>query len=155
MAIIAALRFLHKGAKAVVEDYGGKLPQTAVELRKLPGIGAYTSAAIASIAFGEAAAVVDGNVERVLLRQTGCCESVAAINESNSLNAAEIQKLANQLLEPGRAGDYNQAMMELGATVCLPRNPLCLQCPVEHTCRTKGEHPTGSPQPIHHRRHRL
>jgi len=139
-------RFLHKGAKAVVDEHDGELPRTAAELRKLPGIGAYTSAAIASIAFGEEVAVVDGNVERVLLRQAGAAESGATPGQPGdahtSLSAKEIQTLASTLLEPSRPGDYNQAMMELGATVCLPRNPLCLQCPVQASCRTRGEHPT-------------
>ena len=142
-------RFLHKGAKAVVAEHNGRLPKTAAELRQLPGIGAYTSAAIASIAFGEAAAVVDGNVERVLLRQTGMAESGAVINRNGrpSLTAAEIQNLANQLVDPKRPGDFNQAMMELGATICLPRNPLCLQCPVQQSCKTRGEHPTPERKP--------
>ncbi len=142
-------RFLHKGAKAVVADHGGKLPETAAELRNLPGIGAYTSAAIASIAFGEAAAAVDGNVERVLLRQTGAAENGAARNGKTlaTLNAAEIQNIANQLIDPQRPGDFNQAMMELGAILCLPRNPLCLKCPVQQSCKTRGEHPTTKRQP--------
>jgi len=142
-------RFLHKGAKAVVAEHNGKLPKTAAELRTLPGIGVYTSAAIASIAFGEAAAVVDGNVERVLLRQAGSAEIGAATNGKThtALNAAEIQKLATQLIDPERAGDFNQAIMELGATICLPRNPLCLHCPVQHSCRTRGEHPTATRKP--------
>jgi A/G-specific adenine glycosylase len=140
-------RFLHKGAKAVVDAHGGELPRAAAELRKLPGIGAYTSAAIASIAFGESVAVVDGNVERVLLRQAGAAEAGATAgrtgNRDLSLSAKEIQALASLLLAPSRPGDSNQAMMELGATVCLPRNPLCLQCPVQASCRTRGEHPTA------------
>ena len=142
-------RFLHKGAKVVVTEYNGNLPQTAAALRKLPGIGSYTSAAIASIAFGEAAAVVDGNVERVLLRQAGCCETGAGqLNSAQpTLNAAEIQSLATQLIETTRPGDFNQAVMELGATVCLPKNPLCLQCPVQETCRTRGEHLTAQRPP--------
>jgi A/G-specific adenine glycosylase len=142
-------RFLHKGAKAVVAEHNGKLPQTAAELRQLSGIGAYTSAAIASIAFGETVAVVDGNVERVLLRQTGMAENGAATNRKAhpSLTAAEIQRLAAKLIDPKRPGDFNQAMMELGATVCLPRNPLCLQCPVQQSCKTRGEHPTSERKP--------
>jgi A/G-specific adenine glycosylase len=142
-------RFLHKGAKAVVADHNGELPQTAAGLLQLPGIGAYTSAAIASIAFGEVTAVVDGNVERVLLRQTGAAENGAATNGKthSTLNAAEIQKLATQLIDPQRPGDFNQATMELGATVCLPRNPLCLQCPVQQSCRTRGERPTPRRRP--------
>ncbi len=142
-------RFLHKGAKAVVAEHTGKLPQTAAELRNLPGIGAYTSAAIASIAFGEAAAVVDGNVERVLLRQTGSGENGTAPNGKAraTLNAAEIQNLASRLIDPQRPGDFNQAVMELGATLCLPHKPLCLQCPVQASCRTRGEHPTTERKP--------
>ena len=135
-------RFLHKGAKVVMSEHQGSLPQTAAELRKLPGIGPYTSAAIASIAFGEASAVVDGNVERVLLRQTGNAET-GANGDASSLNAAEIQALASTLLDRNWPADFNQAMMELGATICLPRNPLCLQCPVVATCSTRGEHPTA------------
>jgi A/G-specific adenine glycosylase len=142
-------RFLHKGAKSVVAEHNGKLPTPAAQLRTLPGIGAYTSAAIASIAFGEAVAVVDGNVERVLRRQTGSAGIGAATNGKThtALNSAEIQKLATHLLDPKRPGDFNQAMMELGATICLPRNPLCLHCPVQHSCRTRGEHPTGTRKP--------
>ena len=143
------VRFLHQGAKAVVAGHNGTLPTTAAELRTLPGIGAYTSGAIASIAFGEAAAVVDGNVERVLLRQAGAAENGAARNGKTTavLNAAEIQKLGTQLIDPKRPGDFNQAMMELGATVCLPRNPLCLHCPVQASCKTRGEHPTPERKP--------
>ncbi len=142
-------RFLHKGAKAAVTGHDGKIPQTAAELRNLPGIGAYTSAAIASIAFGEVTAVVDGNVERVLLRQMGAAESGATHNGKShpTFNTAEIQNLASQLIDPARPGDFNQAMMELGAIVCLPRNPLCLQCPVLESCRTRGEHPAAHPKP--------
>ena len=141
-------RFLHKGAKAVVSEYAGKLPPTAAELRQLPGIGAYTSAAIASIAFGEAVAVVDGNVERVLLRQLGAAEkgSPGSTKARLTLTASEMQQLSGQLVDPERPGDFNQAMMELGATVCLPRNPLCMYCPVQVTCRTRGEHPTAKRQ---------
>jgi A/G-specific adenine glycosylase len=142
-------RFLHKGAKAVVAERQGRLPRTAAELRTLPGIGAYTSAAIASIAFGEAAAVVDGNVERVLWRQTGTAGIGAVTNGKihSTLNAAEIQNLATKLIDPNRPGDFNQALMELGATICLPRNPLCLQCPAQQSCRTRGEHPTVQRKP--------
>ncbi len=142
-------RSLHKGAQAVVVEHNGQLPKTAAELRNLSGIGVYTSAAIASIAFGETAAVVDGNVERVLLRQTGMAENGADAKRKAhpSLRAAEIQRLATQLIDPQRPGDFNQAMMELGATICLPRKPLCLQCPVQASCRTRGEHPTPQRKP--------
>jgi A/G-specific adenine glycosylase len=134
-------RMLHKAAQFLAREHGGVLPRTAAELRTLPGIGDYTSAAIASIAFGESVAVVDGNVERVLLRLTGRAELKTAEGR------AFVQKKASALIPKRRisedsnaAGDHNQAMMELGATICLPRNPLCLHCPVLSMCRTRGEH---------------
>jgi len=113
-------------------------------LRTLPGVGAYTSAAIASIAFGESVAVVDGNVERVLLRIMGLPE------ERSGKGRARVGRAAASLVpaaakRKGRSnppGDHNQAMMELGATICLPKSPLCLQCPVVEYCRTRGEHVT-------------
>jgi A/G-specific adenine glycosylase len=136
-------RMLHKTAQFLTRERGGILPSTAVELRTLPGIGEYTSAAIASIAFGESVAVVDGNVERVLLRLTGRPELKTAEGR------AFVQKKADMLVPKRRigegvnaAGDHNQAMMELGATLCLPRAPLCLNCPVYSMCRTRGEHLT-------------
>lgn len=136
-------RMLHKTAQFLTRERGGILPGTAVELRTLPGIGEYTSAAIASIAFGESIAVVDGNVERVLLRLTGRPEVKTAAGR------AFVQRKASALVPKRKvgegvnaAGDHNQAMMELGATLCLPRNPLCLHCPVYSMCKTRGEHIT-------------
>jgi A/G-specific adenine glycosylase len=136
-------RLLHKTAQFLTTERGGELPPTAAELRTLPGIGEYTSAAIASIAFGESIAVVDGNVERVLLRLTGRPEIKSAQGR------AFVQHQASALVPKRRtsegvnlAGDHNQAMMELGATLCLPRNPLCLHCPVYSMCKTRGEHIT-------------
>jgi A/G-specific adenine glycosylase len=136
-------RLLHKTAQFLTRERGGVLPSTATELRTLPGIGEYTSAAIASIAFGESIAVVDGNVERVLLRLTGRPEVKTAAAR------AFVQKKASALVPRRRigegvntAGDHNQAMMELGATICLPRAPLCLNCPVFSMCKTRGEHIT-------------
>lgn len=136
-------RMLHKAAKFILRERGGVLPSTASELRTLPGVGDYTSAAIASIAFGESVAVVDGNVERVLLRITGRDE------EGTAAGRAFVQAQANALMPKRKlagkvnaAGDHNQAMMELGATLCLPRAPLCLQCPLYAMCRTRGEHIT-------------
>jgi A/G-specific adenine glycosylase len=145
-------RMLHKAAQFVVRELGGALPRTSAELRTLPGIGDYTAAAIASIAFGESIAVVDGNVERVLLRITGHAE------EKSAASRARVQRDAQKLVPPanprkGNApGDHNQAMMELGATVCLPRAPLCLQCPVVALCRTRGEHRTLPRAATHTRR---
>lgn len=137
-------RMLHKAAQFILRERGGVLPRTSTELRTLPGVGEYTCAAIASIAFGESVAVVDGNVERVLLRITGRAESGTAAGK------AFVQRQANILVPPRRrgtggnaAGDHNQAMMELGATICLPRAPLCLNCPVFAMCRTRGEHITA------------
>ena len=129
-------RMLHRAARFVVAEHGGSLPHTAAELRSLPGIGAYTSAAIASIAFGEPVAVVDGNVERVLLRVAGQGE------QSGAHASAFVASFAQAVLDTTAPGDSNQAIMELGATVCLPRGPLCLQCPVFDWCRTRGEHTT-------------
>jgi len=111
----------------------------------LPGIGAYTSAAIASIAFGEKVAVVDGNVERVIQRLAGWGSE--SRKEQTEL-AREINLRAGVLLDPSRPGDFNQAMMELGATVCLPRKPLCLNCPLNTLCQTRGEHPMPQRAPM-------
>ncbi len=123
-------RMLHAAARKIVRDLGGKMPSTAESLRELPGIGRYTAAAIASIAFGERAAVVDGNVERVLQRLTG-----------KRMDGEPVWKAAEELLAPKRPGDFNQAMMELGATICVPRGPLCLACPLQELCETRGELP--------------
>ena len=186
-------RMLHKAARFIVLEREGRLPATVAELRTLPGIGEYTAAAIASIAFGEPVAVVDGNVERVILRLTGRANDATAAarafvrEQAQALlpksdvplpqNASDSQVVAGKPVrarssgawdaneriamaasahpteraggddEPERpadnaAGDHNQAMMELGATVCLPRAPLCMQCPVLAMCRTRGEHAT-------------
>jgi A/G-specific adenine glycosylase len=130
-------RMLHKAAIFVAENCKGELPAASAELRKLPGIGAYTAAAIASIAHSECIAVVDGNVERVLCRLAGW---EAASHSGAAALRRKIVVLAGELLDPKRPGDFNQAMMELGATVCLPRNPQCLVCPVAAHCATRGEH---------------
>ena len=130
-------RMLHKAAQFVTDNLNGILPVTPTELRKLPGIGAYTAAAIASIAYGEPVAVVDGNVERVLCRLAGWGEGGRT---SASVLRKKIEVRAAQLLDAVRPGDFNQALMELGATVCLPRNPQCLVCPVSAYCQTRGEH---------------
>ena len=121
-------RMLHAAAKMVAKELGGQFPATAAALRDLPGIGRYTAAAIASIAFGEPAAVVDGNVERVLDRFCG-----------ETMSDEQTWHTAGQLLDPKRPGDFNQAMMELGATVCTPRAPSCLACPIVELCATRGE----------------
>jgi A/G-specific adenine glycosylase len=120
-------RMLHAASKEVVKLHGGKLPGNREELGRLPGIGRYTSAAIASIAFGEPVAAVDGNIHRVVERLFGGISGTE-----------EVWKKAGQLLCHENPGDFNQAMMELGATVCLPGEPNCPGCPVTRECRTRG-----------------
>ncbi len=136
-------RMMHKAAQFVCKERGGAIPETSAELRTLPGIGEYTCAAIASIAFGESIAVVDGNVERVLLRITGRPEErTAAAATFVRTQAAALVPKRRVAEATNSAGDHNQAMMELGATICLPRAPLCLHCPVYDLCATRGEHVT-------------
>jgi A/G-specific adenine glycosylase len=118
---------MHQAAKVIARERKGSFPLTAEEWRKLPGIGRYTAAAIASIAFGEVVAVVDGNVERALERMVGCGEGREAVWQQ-----------AERLLDRERPGDFNQALMELGATVCTPRAPQCLVCPLYAWCKSRG-----------------
>jgi A/G-specific adenine glycosylase len=145
-------RMLHKAAQFVVRELEGELPRTAAGLKALPGVGEYTSAAIASLAFGESVAVVDGNVERVLLRVTGEAEDRSTAARKRLAGLAQL--LVPAAMKPDAAGwvnlpgEHNQAMMELGATVCLPRGPLCLQCPVVELCATRGEHVTAARAPM-------
>jgi A/G-specific adenine glycosylase len=108
-----------------------QIPHTAAELLALPGIGAYTAAAIASIAFDQPIAAVDGNVDRVLTRLDG-----------SALTPPQSRARAQQFLAPDQPGDFNQSMMELGATICTPRTPNCSACPLNFCCATRGEHPT-------------
>lgn len=136
-------RMLHRAAKFIVQEHAGALPKSSVELRKLPGIGEYTCAAIASIAFGESVPVIDGNVERVLLRLLGLNnDGTAAIRNTLQRQAAELVPRRRVDEQSNAAGDHNQAMMELGATICVPRAPLCANCPVFSMCKTRGEHIT-------------
>jgi len=127
-------RSLHRCAQQIVEQHGGRFPRKSGALLALPGIGRYTAAAIASIAFDEPVAVVDGNVERVLGRLTGI-----------DLTTPETWERAQSLLAISRPGDFNQGLMELGATVCVPREPHCLECPVRKWCVTQGEVPRIKP----------
>jgi A/G-specific adenine glycosylase len=121
-------RSLHAAAKLVTKRHGGRLPQSASGLMELPGIGRYTASAIASIAFDEPAAVVDGNVERVIGRIVG-----------KNIRGEDLWRGAQQLLDHRRPGDFNQAMMELGAIICLPGVPVCDRCPVESLCTSAGK----------------
>uniref|UniRef100_A0A8D1NGI6 Adenine DNA glycosylase n=2 Tax=Sus scrofa TaxID=9823 RepID=A0A8D1NGI6_PIG len=124
-------RWLQTGARKVVEELGGHMPRTAETLQRLlPGVGRYTAGAIASIAFGQAAGVVDGNVVRVL-----CRVRAIGADPRSTLVSQQLWSLAQQLVDPARPGDFNQAAMELGATVCTPQHPLCSQCPVQSLCR--------------------
>ena len=129
-------RMLHASAKLIARERGGRFPATSSSWRDLPGIGRYTAAAIASIAFGEAVAVVDGNVERVLQRFLG-----------KELAGEQFWDAADALIDRHRPGDFNQAMMELGATICTPKGPSCLTCPVMQWCSTRGERQFGEAPP--------
>ncbi len=123
----ARARNLHACARAVVERHGGKFPDSIVALRALPGIGEYTAAAIAAIAFDAPAVPVDGNVERVLSR-------LFAIEKELPAAKPEIKRLAMSLLPPHRSGDFAQALMDLGATICSPKRPACALCPWNESC---------------------
>ena len=126
---------LHKAAHILVDQHAGKLPSTAVELRRLPGIGPYTAAAIASIAFGKDEPVLDGNVTRVVSRLFCIAGDVA-----KAATKKELLKAADSLIPAGQASAFNQALMDLGARICRPKNPLCEECPAVSFCdahRTK------------------
>jgi A/G-specific adenine glycosylase len=120
-------RNLHAAAKLIAYGRDGNYPRAAEDWHQLPGIGRYTAAAISSIAFDQPVAVVDGNVKRVLGRLLGPID-----------RKREPWSAAQELVDPGRPGDFNQAMMELGATVCLPRAPQCSTCPIRRFCGTRG-----------------
>ncbi|XP_077190082.1 adenine DNA glycosylase isoform X2 [Paroedura picta] len=122
---------LQEGARKIVSEMAGHMPRTAEELQKLlPGVGKYTAGAIASIAFGQVTGVVDGNVIRVLCR----IRAIGA-DPTNSAVTDRFWALSHMLVDPAHPGDFNQAMMELGAMVCSPRTPLCMECPVRQHCR--------------------
>jgi A/G-specific adenine glycosylase len=120
-------RNLKKCAEIVALEHGGRFPETEASLRDLPGIGSYTAAAIAAIAFDRRAAVVDGNVERVVTR-------LAAISTPLPEAKGEIRLQVEAMLPAERSGDFAQAMMDLGATICTPRRPRCMLCPVNNRC---------------------
>jgi A/G-specific adenine glycosylase len=130
-------RALHQAARDIVRQHNGRLPRSSCELRALPGIGPYTAAAVASIAFGEPCALLDGNVKRVLSRVLG----------RRHASRTELLSAAQALLSRRRPGAFNQAMMELGATVCLPAQPRCAACPLRAFCVTQSAPPRRRPQP--------
>jgi len=125
-------RNLHKAAKITAEKFNGQLPHDLTELRSLPGIGRYTVGAIASMAFGMDEPTLDGNLRRVFSR-------LFDVDEFADSPAGEkiLWELAAQNLPKGQAGDYNQALMDLGATICLPKNPRCLLCPLMKICQSR------------------
>ena len=127
------VRSLHKAAKIIVDQHGGHLPESVEALRALPGIGAYTSGAIAAIAFGLPIAAVDGNVERVLCRHDAFTQTVGTPSARR-----QIEERAGRLVPADRPGAFANAMMEMGATVCTPQNPACLICPVRESCRGRA-----------------
>uniref|UniRef100_A0A4W6BJN4 Adenine DNA glycosylase n=1 Tax=Lates calcarifer TaxID=8187 RepID=A0A4W6BJN4_LATCA len=131
---------LHEGAQKVVTELKGQMPRTVDSLLKqLPGVGRYTAAAVGSIALGQVTGAVDGNVIRVLcrLRAIGADSTSPAVTEA-------LWGLANTLVDPERPGDFNQAMMELGARVCTPKGPLCSQCPVQSHCHSYRKRKTSA-----------
>ena len=130
----ARARNLHACARAVVERHAGEFPQSEAELRALPGIGDYTAAAIAAIAFDLPASPVDGNIERVMAR-------LFAVTEPLPAAKPRLRRLARRLTPPRRAGDFAQAMMDLGATICTPKKPACAFCPWNEACaaHARGE----------------
>lgn len=126
-------RNMQKAAKIILTDYNGRFPQTSKELRRLPGIGSYTAGAIASIAFGEAVPAVDGNVLRVAARTAGIADDIMEANTKKL-----FQKMMEEAVSQDRPGEYNQAMMDLGATVCVPNGaPDCENCPLAELCEAK------------------
>jgi A/G-specific adenine glycosylase len=127
----ARARHLHACARAVVAAHGGRFPDNEAELRKLPGIGDYTAAAVAAIAFGQRTTPVDGNVERVMARLFA--------HEAPLPGAKPVlRRLAAMLTPASRAGDYAQAVMDLGATICTPQKPKCILCPWLDACRARA-----------------
>ncbi|MGD9803790.1 MAG: A/G-specific adenine glycosylase [Hyphomicrobiaceae bacterium] len=124
-------RNLHACAKAVVERHGGQFPVAEAELRELPGIGPYTAAAIAAIAFGQRTTPVDGNIERVMAR-------LFAVEEPLPDSKSRLRALAATLTPESRAGDHAQALMDLGARICTPKRPSCLMCPLASGCEARA-----------------
>ena len=133
-------RNLKACADAVVRDFGGVFPSTEADLQALPGIGPYTAAAIAAIAFGEKATPVDGNVERVVAR-------LFDVRTPLPLAKPEIKNLAATLTPSRRAGDFAQAMMDLGSGICTPKRPSCLMCPLQQDCAGNA-HGTAETLPL-------
>ncbi len=125
-------RNIHAAAKEIVEKFGGKIPDNLEEIKTLPGVGLYTAGAILSIAYGQAVPAVDGNVRRILCRLFAIRKPVDDAREQKLL-----QKLAASLIPLKHSGDFNQALMDLGATICKPKNPDCAHCPIGNLCQAR------------------
>jgi A/G-specific adenine glycosylase len=143
----ARARNLHRTARTILTDHNGEVPESTEALRALPGIGAYTAGAVASIAFGRPEPAVDGNLRRVLAR----------LADHPNPSPSSLARWTRSILDPSVPGDSNQALMELGATVCTPRAPKCEVCPVSAWCRshrtgTTAERPARLPRPAKTRR---
>jgi A/G-specific adenine glycosylase len=130
----ARARNLHRTAQLVVGEHGGRLPDDAQMMRRLPGIGRYTAGAVLSIAYGKDEPILDTNAARVLTRVFGVRKG-----GSKGRLQRRLWELAAQVTPSGVAGDFNQAIMDLGATICRARRPLCRECPVRRLCRTRRE----------------
>lgn len=137
----ARARNLIACARAVVADHGGVFPDSEDGLRALPGVGDYTAAAVAAIAFGRPAVVVDANIERVIARHRLIETPLPAAKR-------EIRAALAPLVPPGRPGDFAQALMDLGATVCTPRGPVCAICPLMDDCRARREEGAAERLPV-------
>lgn len=130
----ARARNLHAAARRVIDEHAGVFPDDLAALRRLPGVGRYTAGAVASIAFGADAVAVDTNIARVLSR-------VFRVRgqRGSAARARRLWSLAERVLPRGRAGDWNQALMDLGATICVARGPRCPVCPVSSLCRSRAD----------------
>ena len=140
-------RNLHHAAQVMMEKFSGQLPNDMHTLQQLPGIGRYTAAAIASIAFGRDEPALDGNIRRVLARLFD-----VSLPARSPAGEKRLWELASAICLPGRAGDYNQALMDLGATICTPRSPACPRCPLSELCQARllgvqEERPVMEPKP--------
>jgi A/G-specific adenine glycosylase len=129
----ARARNLHRAAQVVVSNYNGKLPDSEDDLRALPGVGPYLAGALASMAFNQPVPAVDANVKRVM----ACIFNIDQPVEQ-ARTQKQIQEIAESLVPKKRPGDYNQALMDLGARICIPRNPKCEQCPLSKLCQARG-----------------
>ena len=133
----ARARNLHATARIVVAEHAGRLPSDRQAIRRLPGIGRYTAGAVLSIAYGQDEPFLDTNAARVLTRLF-----MPRARGSKSVLQRRLWNLAARVTPPGEAGDFNQAIMDLGATICRPRRPVCTSCPVRGDCRSSPSRPT-------------